>query len=270
MPSYILIKAQDGWNPDDPMCWDTGYLVDVRGHSRIGGKQVPPAFIQIEITDNDDWHGLQDIYCRKWRREIDWEFVGHDYTIDGHRLRVFVKPEYVSVSGLNSLTREQVESYLNRWRASVQSVAANEVIFDATIYEAIASPGFWNRDDDILLTVQFTEMSYDQSTGIHVVEANYRNDPVLSNLDPEIIEAEIISRGGIITNHPTNKVQFAISRTTVFDIFKQDIKEKMDKTYSVREFKILPQHIQMALDNSGTLSVTHQQFAQYVYNRLND
>jgi hypothetical protein len=151
----------------------------------------------------------------------------------------------------------------------VQSIAANSVSFDAVIYEAIASDGFWQRDN-ILLTVQFSEINYDQASGIHTIEANYRNDPVLSNIAPEKIEAEIISKGATIVNHPTNKVQFAINRTTVFDIFKQDVKEKVDGVFSVRKFAIPEQYVQMAINAGGSLSITRQQFATNVRSRLDD
>jgi len=266
MASYILVKAQDGWNLDDPMVYMTGYMVDVRNHSRIGGKQVPPKFIQIEITDDDDAQGIQNIYCREWRKEIDWEFVGHDYSIDGHRLRVFVKPEFVSVSGLNSLTRDQVETFLNRWNATVVSIGQNEVVFDATVFNAIKSDGFWNRDVSL---VGFTEIDYNSSTGVHRVEANYSASD-LNQLSPDQIESYIVWRGGVINKHPTSKVTFDINRIDVFAVFKQDVRTKTSGDYNRRSFKLLQQHIDIALANNGTLSVTRQQFAQYIYNRLND
>lgn len=266
MPSYILVKAQDGWDVNNPMVYQTGYLVDVRNINRLGGMQVPPNFIQIEIIDNDDWAGIEEAYCNEWRMEINWEFVSHDYSIDGHRLKVFMKPELVSVSGLNSLTRSQVENFLNNWGAVVFSAAQNEVVFDAVVLDAIKSNGFWDRDVGLVV---FTEKDYDQATGIHRVEANYSGSDLIQ-LDDEVIELFITQRGGAITKHVANKVTFEISRDSVFDIFKQDVKEKTYGFFSRRRFKILQAQIDMALANAGTLSVTQQQFAQYVYNRLDD
>lgn len=267
MPVYILVKAVDGWNADDPMVYQTGYLVDARDKSRIGGKQVPPKFIQIKITDETDPEVINEIYCGEWRKEIDWEFVAHNYSIDGHRLKVFVKPEMVSVSGLNGLTRNQVETYLNRWNCTIYSIAQNEVIFDAQILTCIQSQGFWGKDTTLLV---FDEKDYDEATGVHQVDVDYSNDPVISALPKVTINNHIEKRGGTVLNHPTGGVRFEISRASVFSVFKLDVKEAIDGIYARRKFKLLQAHVDMALGNGGTLSVTRQQLATYIYNRLDD
>ena len=82
MSSYILFRVRDAWGPNDPMVENTGYPIHARYKSQIGGSQAPPDFVQVEITDDDDWENIQDIYCKLWMQEIDWEFVDHDYSID--------------------------------------------------------------------------------------------------------------------------------------------------------------------------------------------
>ena len=266
MSVYILIKAVDGWDNGENLVWETGFPVDCRDKNRIGGKQVPPRFIQVELTDENDWQDAERTYCKYWEREIDWEFVGHDYSTDGHRLKVFTKPELVSVSGLNGLTRDKVEIFLNNWGAVVQSIGQNEVVFDAVILDAIESNGFWGGDVSL---ITWNEKDYDQGTGVHRVEANY-SASAMAGSSNERVEGIITDRGGAVTKHVANKVTFEISRTAVFSVFKADVKKKTEAPFSQRAFKILSQHVQMAIDNGGTLSVTRQQFAQYVYNRLND
>lgn len=266
MPVYILVKAENGWDQDDLMVYQTGYPIDVRDRSRIGGKQVPPKFIQVEITDETDWQGIQNIYCGEWRREIAWEFIGHDYVIDGHRLKVFTKPEFISVSGLGGLTILQIEAYLNGWNGVIFSAGQNEVVFDMAVFDAIKSNGFWSTSTSLVI---FDEKSYNQATGVHEVEANYGASS-LAGLPDDVIEKRIIDRGGVVTRRPTNKITFEINRTSVLDVFKEDVKRSIDGIFARRRFKLLPSHIQMAIDNAGTLSVTRQQFAQYIYNRLDD
>lgn len=263
MPAYIIIKAQDGFDPDDPMTYLAGYPIDVHGRSALYGRIIPPKYVQVEITDEDDYEAVKATYCGEWRRLIDWEFVGHDYAIDGHRLRVWMKPEVVSVSGLNSLTRAQVETWLNNWGCTVQSIAANEVVFDAIVFNCLKSKGFWNYN---VSAVTFVEKAYNKTTGIHQVEARYG-----TSLSVAAVESAITSKGGVVVSRATGKITFEINRTAVFDEFKIDLKQAVESaSFSRRRFKVLPQHIQMAIDAGGTLSVTKQQWAQYVYNRLND
>ena len=264
MSVYILVKAEDWIDPDEPLVFQSGYIVNARPFNRLYGMQVPPKFVQIEISDIDDHKPVDATYSMPWKQIIDWEFVGHNYVIDGHRLNVFVKPEYVSVSGLGGLTQNMVEGYLTEWGAEIHSIAANSVVFDVTVFEAISSNGFWGL---LVGNVDFTETAYDEATGIHSVEADYSG----IQITPGKIELLVTINGGTITGHPTNKIRFDIGRSTVFDIFKQSVKEKLDGiTYSPRRFKIPQQYVQAALDNAGTLTVTATQFAQYVRNRLDD
>jgi len=178
-----------------------------------------------------------------------------------------VKPEYVSASGLNSLTRNQVETFLNRWNATVWSVAANSVVFDTVIFDAIQSEGFWDRD---VAGIVFTETDYDQATGVHTVEADYKNSPLLSSLPDATIERIVLSKGASIIAHPTNKITFAITRNTVFDVFKQEVKERTDGMYASRQFYFTQEAVNIALANGGSVAVTRQQALNYLHNRLDD
>lgn len=270
MPAYILVKAEGGWNPEDPMVYQAGYPVDVKDHSRIGGMQVPPAFVQVYIPDADV--AEVQVYCEEWWRYVDYELVAHDYDIDGHRIRVFAKPECVSVSGLGGLTREMVEAYLNTWNATVFSVAANEVVFDALVYDAVCSEGFWERD---ISSISFKEKAYTQATGIHRIEADYTDDPELCARPKAEIEDYIEQRGGTIEVHAASKVTFEIQRTAVLDWFEQNVKANVDDLYSRRKFYFPQDVIDEAPTDPqdpayGTAEMTRQQAASRVHYRLDD
>jgi len=270
MTAYIYcIGEKPIANPGDPFSWAKGYIIGIYDTNQIipGSKQVPPNFFQIEVTDANPTELLT--YADEWMRFIDYEFIGHDYVIDGHRLRVFTDRSLVSASGLNGLTQAIVSNYLTKWRCSIVSSAFNEIIFDSVIYEAICSDGFWNTND-ILLRVSFSETSYNQSTGIHVIEANYINDPFLSSKDKAWIENYITQRGGIITSHPTNRINFEISRTSIFDWFKADVKMKVDGPAFRRRFYFGQGVVDQALANNGTLIATKAQVISYILNRINE
>lgn len=263
MPAYVLVRAVDGWDPTDPMVYMTGYPVWVYDVNQIGGKQVPPKFIQFVITDATVGQILT--YCQEWKREIDWEFVGHDYTIDGHRLNVFTKAELVSASGLNGLTRDKVETFLNNWGASVVGIAANSVVFDVTVANSIASQGFWGGLD-ISMAV-FTEKSYEQATGIHNTEIDYTN---VIGATPERVASEIVNRGCTVTQNATNKMRFDCGRDTAFSNFKLDVVQRAEGSFSRRKWAFTQEAIDLALANGGSYSLTRQQALAYLHNRLLD
>lgn len=264
MPAYILVKAQ-GFDSTDPMTYQAGYPVDVMSIPRLVGKQVPPKYVQVVVTDRNV-NDMQSAYCDVWKKEIDWEFVGHDLSIDGHRLRVFMKAEHVSASGLNSITRNQVENFLNRWNASVFSIAQNEVVFDAVIADAIASEGFWGMNVDQAV---FTELLYNQQTGIHTTRINYGAIPGAKQNN---VAAKIVNNGCTVTvNQPAqNRMTFTCSRDNVFNQFKLDVKSRVDGVFSRKRWYITQEGIDAALQNNGTLQGTQQDLLPYWHNRLLD
>ena len=259
--TYIIVKAAEDIYPDDLTRYQKGYIVEILGHDMLQGD-TSGKYCQFHVTDFDYDSAFKGSYIKEWRPEIDWDFVGHDYTLDGHRLRVWM--ENMSASGLNSLTRDKIENFLNRWNAEIFSTDVNEVVFDVLVQQVIQSEGFWGRD---VLMVGFIEKSYDQPTGVHSIEVNYENAPYTEDQ----ILMSIQERGGEVTKTVLNKITFSISRTQVFDWFKADVKEALNmQMFSRRQFRVPDNVIQMALDAGGTLQITKNQFVTYVRNRLDD
>lgn len=265
IPAYILINV-DAFDPEDPMTDDVGYPLQAFDMWQLMGKQVPPNWVQLTLTDTDV--KTAQAYCAAWLREVDYDVVAHDPVLDGYRMRVFVKPELVSASGLNALTRERVENYLNNWGASVVNVAQNQVTFDARIRDAIWSNGFWGVNVSV---VDFTEQDYDSGTGVHTTYVNAEN---LLTVSRDRIAGIIINRCGIssiISAHP-NKKQFTFEcgRDTVAQAFKRDVKERVDGLYTDRKWYIIKQFIDLAYANGGNIDLTQQEAIQYLHNRLLD
>jgi len=272
MPTYILIKAIDGFNPENPLTRNAGFPIHAMGSSQIGGKQIPPKFIQVEIPDEDDYQAIYNSYCVPWMRVIDWEFIGHDYSIDGHRLRIFVKPEYVSASGINSIDYSQAAAYLQKWNASIFESSQNSITFDALVYEAIKSQGFWNGY--IAYMIDWTELDYNQTTGIHRVQADY-SESDLVNLSESQINEYVEKRGATIVSHADNVVIFDIHRTAVFNVFKISTKSALEKKYSNARFKLPESYIPTAPTDPqdpkyGTIVINRVDIPTVMYDRLND
>jgi hypothetical protein len=167
MPAYVLFKLTPG-SEDSQTIMQAGWPVAVRAINQYGGKQVLPNFGQIIVSDMTVAQ-VEAAYMRPWHREIDWEFVSHDWAADAHALRVFAA-EGVSASLKGAITRDEVESFLNRWGAEVLEIAPNSVTFAATVTDAIKSEGFWGMVPPARV---LTETAYDQATGTHTMRILY-------------------------------------------------------------------------------------------------
>jgi hypothetical protein len=265
MTVYLLVKATPAWNPDDPMVYGRGFPVYADITNQYIGSQVLPDFVQFIITDADSLQFIRDAYVIPWRKALEWDVADSDMATDTHTLKAYVKPEYVSASGLNRLTREGVEEFLNNWGATVDSIALGEVTFTANVYEAIKSDGFWERNVQMFA---WTEVGYDAPTGIHRVRVNYTGYTI--NLAE--YAAQIINRGcEIVSNQPAQKrVTFDCSRQNVFNEFKQSVKERFDGNYAIRKWNFLEAAVDAAIAAGGSLEVTKAQVLNYIHNRLDD
>ena len=146
-----------------------GDIASVRGNgSFYGAKEVFPTFVKVKCLE----HLLKDHhqYGDRWNQAIDYEVLVHQEPTDGYRIRVFSTLPGLASQG--NLTREKIETYLNGWGATVFSVAANEVIFDVSIYNLATSARFWIMAEDIG-DFSFTEYSYNDLTGEHVINVDY-------------------------------------------------------------------------------------------------
>jgi hypothetical protein len=271
MAIYILIKAQDDLS-EDTLPYMTGYPIDFFDHNALFGRSIPPKFCQLKITDDSDYEALKVVYNTGWKKLIEWEFINHNYTVDGHRLRVWMDSSVRSSSGLNSLTLEQVETWLNKWGAIVHDTAPNEVTFDVIVYEdqsggpygMIKSDAFWDRDVSLL---SWDENSYDPGTGVHNFDVDYS----VYMWGQDKVEKRIVDVGGTIISSGGYITTFEISRAAIFAVFKENVKDAVEaKAYSRRRFLVPSQYVVAAITNGGTLEITKQQFLNNIYDRLND
>jgi hypothetical protein len=266
MTVYLLVKAQPSPVPGNEMVAGKGFPIHADTRNQYGGGQVLPEFVQFVITDADSLKSIWDSYLIKWQRKIDWEFTSHDWATDTHSLKVYTKPEYVSASGKNRLTRDAVESFLDRWNATVNSISLGEVNFTVNALDAIFSHGFWER---IVPDKVLTELSYTESTGIHSIQLNYGLIPSVPLAE---LAAVVTSNGCEITsNKPAQKkATFNCSRDNVFAQFKQSVREAVDGDYAISKWNFLDAAIDAAIAAGGSLEVTKAQVVNYIHNRLTD
>lgn len=196
-----------------------GDLIEIRASGTPkSGLNTP--FVNVEIPDlMADWlpKGMA------WKIEVDYEVVNNNPEIDGWRLRMFSATQNASATQ-GGITRNQVEAFIANWNGTVHSFGQNDVVFDITIFDAIQSNNFWDAkpDNTWLPQVVFSEVSYDQGTGVHRVEADW------SALDknPTAVERRLMNLGVDLVSHADQIVTFDAARSLVRQAFEDDIREK--------------------------------------------
>jgi hypothetical protein len=237
-----------------------GDIVEIRASGTPFGGAEPDAFVMVEVPDipMDDFEG----YNLAWQREIEFGVVTSDPATDGFRLRLYSS---TANNGLGSIAREDVESFITAWGGSVHSYADNEVVFDITIYDALTAPAFWEIPD-IAAQVVFTELSYDQATGVHRIQADYS---ALGN-NPTYVERYAKRMGLTIVSHSSKVLTYDAERSTVNNAFQKDLKEKARKQVARRRYHIADSVVDTIISNGGTYTTDKATLLNYVKDKVTE
>ena len=259
MPCEVLIKARTTHGP-----YSKGTIAGVKDQPCVwGSKEGLPYSIRVVIPDVTRAQILA--YTGKWKLEYDYEVISHKLPKDEYRIRLFSL--YPSASGLNVITREQVENYLLRWGGKFKSISDNEVVFDFTVYGSAISQGVWGEH---ALSVGFGEVSYNQDTGVHVVDADYSGIDPTPN--PAQVERVVVGKGGLIVLHDIeNKVvRFSFDKTLVTERLKRSIHDRLSQTFEAHQYYIDNDFIDDVVSQGGEVTVNRSEMLTYVKNRLDE
>lgn len=263
----FLIYDHDNIHPDliknRKGSYKRGYIVQIFEDGTSCVNTPSPPFVILKVPDIT----IDEVknYTHQWQRKINYEIINQNLVIDGWRVRVFTTNPSVTDQGVGAgkITRVMVENYLNKWNATVFTFADNSVTFDATIYNAIISEGFWHAD---ISQIVFSEISYDQVTGLHTVQVDYSPTPYRR----EQVINKINRKNGTITSEVGKIIQFTITRQIVFDAFKQDIKQKTESILYRRRY-YLPSDFITTIENNGrNHTITKTELLTLIHNRLTE
>jgi hypothetical protein len=132
-----------------------------------GAFEGLPDFVIIKCTGCS----VADVtpYLNPWIMSVDYTVVNHQISTDGYRIDVWA--EVVSPSDVGAITKAQAEQWLQKWGCiNIITQGINAVRFDMSIFILATSNGFWGRN---VGSVIFSELSYNQSTGAHQIQADY-------------------------------------------------------------------------------------------------
>ena len=236
-----------------------GDIVEIRATGTPFGGLEPDSFVLVEVPDIPmvDYE-----HCNgAWNTILDYEVVNQNLALDGFRLKVCSTTQ--SVSELGGITKDQVETYLNSWGANVLSFALNEVVFDFGIYAGVISQAFW---EILISSVVCTEISYNQDTGTHRIQADYS---ALGN-NPTYVERYVRGKQATIVSHAEKIIVFDISRSVVLAAFKQDIKEKAEKMIKRRRYYVTHAVVDFIVSLGGVLTITETELLAYIKDKVAD
>ncbi len=250
---------------DRAKIYKIGYPVNMRDDplNFRGFLQGLPYFCAVRITDGliaDVQAMINSVFSghsliQDWRRNVDFETVNNDLSVDGWRIRVScLNPGATNIAGI---TRSQVESYINRWNGAVQSASANNIVFNVAIFQdvslnpgAIQSMGFLGVAP---IGVTFNETGYNEGTGVHNLEVDYS----ASVYKPEKVFQRILRRGGIISSNDNGIIIFSINRTDVFKWFKKEIQRQLNVKIYRRQFSISAANISTIIATGTQVLIDH-------------
>jgi hypothetical protein len=242
---------------------EKGDIWEVRHHDSPLSPKEAESYIFLKIPDR---LMIQlDSYQARWFIALEWEVVAHQASTDGYRIRAWCKT--ASAGGVGSLTRAMVENYLDNWNAIVQSAQANEVVFDFSIYGLVTSNHFWNAAKiDVPKTV-WTELDYDEVTGIHRVSGDYS---ALGN-NPAFIERRIHQaiEDAVIISHDSKVLVFEIRRTSVLAHFKKEIQTDFRKTkIKQRRYRLASAAVDNIIAQGGVVEYDFATVAAYLQDKM--
>lgn len=255
----LIVKAVSASHPDpeqDRMSYKKGDVVEVRDDGAVyGRKEGPPLFVIVKCPGVAKAQAIH--YMKSWEKRLDYKVLSANKTTGVYQLRVFA--DEVSASGLNAITREMVEAYLTKWGATVNSIAANSVIFTVRLWPMLQSDGFWDVDVD---GIAFALASYDPTSGDAVVTIDYFS----TGYSPDDVMGRVTQRGGEVLS----LTQFRINRQSVIEHFKQDIKSRIDGIFMRRRYCFDPADVDLALSTGGVITLTAGQILDRIHDRLVD
>jgi hypothetical protein len=241
-----------------------GHIIAVQpdGH-QWGNKEGLPNFIQVRVTDALTVEQAE-VYRQRWKTTFDYEVVNHNMPQDGYRIRLWVNE--ASASGLNSISRGQVESYLLSWNAVYKSASENEVGFDFGVYESAISRNFWGA---WILSIVFDHVAYDQGTGVHTIDADYSALMVA----PEKVEGlvlEVIADGGQVISHQDEVIRFEVDRQLVLQKLKKEIHDRLSSVFEERQWYIAGTAVDNVIAQGGRVEIDKATFLSYLKNRMDE
>lgn len=181
----------------------------------IGGALSPTmqnSFVVVKCPDKvitSDLAYLRD----KWQLSVGMSVDSHDPVTDTYNGRL-ANTSGNSVAGRGAVIVARVTDVLQQWGAANIAQDGQEITFTLSLYDALTSAAFWLHD---VQNVAFTEIDYNQATGVHQIQ-------VVHSLNPSAMQNIVeIDKGLTVISSDATTLVFEAQRSDVQPRFKADI-----------------------------------------------
>lgn len=249
----LLVLAKAGYtNPDADHdrigCYKKGDVVVAFESGHVwGAAEGLPDFVIVKIPTLT--LAQVEAYRDSWNFELAFTTITSDLAQDGFRIEI--SNSLPGALKQAAVTRDQIEHFINSWGGTVQTVAVNAIRFDIRIYTALTSEAFWGRTD-----IPFSEVAYDQGTGVHRIRGDYN---LLPRASSAMAAAAVTGHGGTVVSNSGGVIVFDMERSLVRDAFQSDLYAKARAVFKRRRFGFTAAAVDSAIAAGGSVTRTPAQ-----------
>ena len=248
----LIVMARNNTHPDPDIdrsgCFKKGDIVSVLddGRSANNSGLTLPDFVVVKVNIS---LATAKAYRDAWRSDLQFNILSSDLATDSYQISI----SNANAGSVAGITRSQVEDYLTKWNLNVVSINVNEVVFNASIYQAAISQAFWLSPVDLLV---FNEINYEQTGGVHTITTDY------SAVPPKYwdkVSKRIIGRGGTVLSDTNQVITWTIDRSTIRQDFQQEVKESAEYIWKTRRWSFSEADVDAAIAAGGVVTQTPSQ-----------
>jgi hypothetical protein len=226
-----------------------GDVFQIRASNEVFGGLEPSYLFMVEVPGIPMAGYLQ---YEAWRHK-ELEIVSSDLVTDTFRVRIGLSP--------GEHTNAQITAYIESWNGSVVSLVPDQLEFDISIADALMSHRFWNAAGQLTVSsIVFSELSYNQGTGVHRIEADYS---ALGN-SPTWVEEYAVEKGVIVVSHDSRVLVFDATRPLVREIFESDIGRFASRTMVERRYYLPSGVVDAIIAQGGTVTTDEATLMSYM------
>lgn len=256
----FLVRNFDSTNPDEELdrsgCRKRGMIDAVMPDGHPWGTQERlPKFVVIRCdltqAEIDSYQGLRKV----WRDELDYEVVATRPAQGDIDLRIFERnPGAINQNAIVGIKATRIRNYLSAWGCSNFSLSETDAAFTFNLWAAARSANFWNVPVDVMAQLSFALVSYASATGIAKIKIK-----IPESMKLEVVESKVSEYGGTITAVALPDITFALNRDTIIQKFREDVKQRTEKTYMYQRHRIRSSVMDQIVVAGGTATLTKAQ-----------